>query len=260
MPEEASVSGQLGDIEWAASIPVEALPAPACPVDPLASSRGSALAGGLTEFPSAQRMTCLHSSIIMQLDGLLHAVLRLRIERDVMAHSLQRSFTEVFGLAAFESCSSFCGLFFHDAEHVPEMVRAAELHRAYGLFVVPFQPDAAWYATLYKASLLPSGLIFSLPRGVFGPDIPTIAIFSSFNRVTGARHRTRPERRISIECVPSFTTASGRLGPRPRVLHRVSPLASARAPSRSMDTAMAVEPEVAYVVPLLLYMTSRWDV
>ena len=145
MPEEASVSGQLGDVEWAASVPVEALPAPRSPVDPLASRRGSDLAGGLTDFPCAQRATYLHSSVILQLDGLLHAVLRLRIERDVMAHSLQSSFTDVFGLAAFESCSSFCGLFFHDAEHVPDMVRAAKLHRAYGLFVVPFriQPGTA---------------------------------------------------------------------------------------------------------------------
>ena len=262
LPDEPDGSELLSDTEWASATPAESLPSPVYPFDPLALRRSEdmIMAGGLTDFPPSARKILIHPSIILQLDGLLYSVLRLRIERDVMAQSLAQSLTEIFGLASFESCSSFGGFFLHDSDQIPSMVRAAQRHRAYGLFIIPFIPAAEWYKALYRASLLPAGLIFSLPHSIFGRDIPTVAIFSSFNRVTGARHRTRPERRVAIQVVPNFVSANGRLGPRPRVLHRVSPLAAARAPKKADDTATAVEPEADYVsMPPPDPMPSRWD-
>ncbi len=96
----------------------------------------------------------IHHSIILQLDGLLFAVFRLRLERDVCATAASESFCANFG-AGVSPASSFCGLYMPPPPLLRAVILAVKQERGYGIFVGPASSDA-WLPptiTLYKELL-----------------------------------------------------------------------------------------------------------
>jgi hypothetical protein len=116
----------------------------------------------------------LHHSIILQMDGLLFACFRLRLERDVCAVSSSTSFCTAFG-TGHSPASTFCGLFLPAPTMLRAVLAAVKAERGYGVFVGPLLSDA-WALLLPHASqhakpvLLTftfSGPLNTLWKGVF---------------------------------------------------------------------------------------------
>ena len=89
-----------------------------------------------------------------------------------------------------------------------------------------------------------------------------MAVFADFGNGMGLTKAPRDERRVQLRMIPDLREEGPRLGPRPQLLHRVSPLADEQAPLPEHDTATArAKPfewsgEQGKPVP----MPSRWPV
>ena len=105
-------------------------------LDSLAPAPGAAPAAQA----GPQVRTPLDHSIVSQLDGLVYALLGVRIERDILAASAAVSHTKFFGRRVFESLSSFIGLYHSTLMAMPAAVRLACRHHAAGMFIVPADP------------------------------------------------------------------------------------------------------------------------
>lgn len=77
----------------------------------------------------------VHPSFIVQVDGLLHAVFRLRLERDVCGTSVS-SYCPKFG-AGLSAASTFCGLFLPWPSPLSAIITAVKAERGYGVFAGP---------------------------------------------------------------------------------------------------------------------------
>ena len=76
----------------------------------------------------------LHHSLFLQIDGLLHACFRLRLERDVCVLPNDTSFCYVSG-PGVSPASTFCGLFWPTPPLLAAVLRAVKYERGYGVFV-----------------------------------------------------------------------------------------------------------------------------
>ena len=231
-----------------------------------------------------ERMIRLEHSLVVQMDGLLHAILGRRIERDVCAASLSASHCELFGRSDSESCSTFDGLFLDDFTRMPSWIQLAEQHRARGVFVVPVHPGAGPLitATCYskkKKAPQPSPwfdfllkhaeLTFPLPRDALldeaGLPLPPggaglLAVVASFGHIGRSRGKRRPERSVDLFCIPAISTPPFRLKAVPVLLTRVSPLADALRPSPSADRLPDAGPVPGPITSSPpTQMKSRWD-
>ena len=180
-----------------------------------------------------ERNCFLDLSIVAQLDALIYAVFRSRLERDVCAISLDQSYCMVFG-KSFSPLSSECSLFFiSDPVIARRAVEAAIEQKATALFVVkdaPFDgrvlppvkkgdPSLTWFMVLKEWGkkflsfdfsgryCRPSSPSLGIP---FAPLVGFLAFFVSF-RSPGylKRHFKRPERKFtltpfSLDHVPRF--------------------------------------------------------
>ena len=72
----------------------------------------------------------LHSSLLLQIDGLLFATFRERLERDVCATSKNESFCNQFG-TGMSPASTYCGLFLPHQQDLFNVLRAVEYERGY---------------------------------------------------------------------------------------------------------------------------------
>ena len=118
-----------------------------------------------------------HHSIVMQMDGLLFACFRLRLERDVCSPAPLRSFCVAFGAGA-SPASTYCGLFMPHPLLLLSVVQAVKQERGYGIFVGPVVNNA-WplISNGMNASQNPSLLRFTFT----GPDsLPWQGVFCSF--------------------------------------------------------------------------------
>ena len=131
----------------------------------------------------------VHHSIIIQIDGLLFAVFRQRLERDVCAHSLHDTFCAQFGTGT-SPASTFCGLFMPPPTLLNAVILAVKHERGYGVFVGPVLCEA--WAIFTNSASAPSNmlLVFSFN----GPgDTPWQGVFTSFayqGRVKRKKHDT----------------------------------------------------------------------
>ena len=82
-----------------------------------------------------------HPCIVLQMDGLLFACFRLRIERDVCAPSHTLSFCDAFGPGS-SPASTFCGLYMPTPLKLRAVLTAAKMERGLGVFVGPASDDA----------------------------------------------------------------------------------------------------------------------
>ena len=211
-------------------------------------------------------------SLWSQMDGLLWAIWRVRIERDVCAGSLDQSVCDVFGLEGYRSCAAFCGLYAADPQYMPGVVGVVAKHRGMGVFVVPVRPKAApviedgkvavpWYDYLMRHARL----VVGLPRdGMHGWRWSggVVALLAVFGSGLGLTRSPRRERRVDISVQEGLERDGPRLGPRPQLLHRVSPMATELNPGEKDDTVVGRQPfqwtgdEAGKPKP----MVSRWPV
>ena len=82
-----------------------------------------------------------HHSIILQIDGLIFACFRLRLERDVCAQSFDDSFCMSFG-PGVSPASTFCGLYMPTPVLLRSVIQAVKIERGYGVFVGPVSCNA----------------------------------------------------------------------------------------------------------------------
>ena len=193
-------------------------------------------------------------SLWQQVDGLMWAILRCRLERDVFASGWGDSVCEVFGWEAHRSCAAFCGLYFRDLALIPEAVAFMATHRGSGAFLVPVVPGAPplirergggekpWFDFLMAHSQLVIDVPVGALRGRYGLvplTVRLVVVVASFGngKLSGFARKRRPERRIAVEVIPSLSGDGPRLGPIPVLLHRVSPMADELGPTEAGDTA-----------------------
>ena len=173
-------------------------------------------------------------SLFVQIDGLLHKLLGLRLERDALASSRLSSVCMFSGASIFESLGSFCGLFYGPDSAVLRSMTIARLHHACGVFVLS-NAAAAKLDT-------PAILTFSLP------SIDSTAIFLAFDYKGRFKSKRRPERSFVIKSVPRLRSDADVIGGVPVVLTMCSPLAGAPDDLRANDAAPGSAP-VAYMDP-----------
>jgi len=129
------------------------------------------------------------------------------------------------------------------------------------------RPEANWFRLLMSKSLQPAPLIFHLPPNTCGSLVPLVAIFVAFGslKLSGAISKHRPERTLHLQIIPAFTSATGRVGPRPRMIHQISEMA--RSPLLADDTTPSAQPAVPFSAAELVRsfprgvpaMQSRWN-
>ena len=137
----------------------------------------------------------LHHSIILQIDGLLFACFRLRLERDVCAQSFGESFCTGFG-PGFSPASTFCGLYLPKPDLLRVVIDSAKTERGYGVFVGPVA-CVAWSSLNISAKhqSKPPLLLFTFT----GPgSSPWQGVFISF-AYQGKVKRKKPDSCFIIE-------------------------------------------------------------
>jgi hypothetical protein len=213
-------------------------------VSPPASSRLSTLSAPSVARPSGPYGQCtlavpavgvptvgpsvrppLHPSFVVQLDGLLYSIFRLRVEVDVFAPSATSSFCMSWGKQC-SPASAFCGLYFSERSLLLGCVESVSSQQGFGVFLLPSPP-------LYPPELLSrlqaaSKLHFSFVCG----HIPWSAYFCSWGSPVLRRKRNESEFALSV-----VQSAPVRVGLLPFCPARVSPLAV--RPDGSADSVVA---------------------
>lgn len=166
---------------------------------------------------SFQQRPVLHHSIIVQLDGIVYFVFRLRLDRDVCATSAQTSYCPEFGPWPFLSPASVgCALYYPDYSEIADLLYRVEKQRGFGLFVCPsFIDDGpilqgknfgeTWFRCLRKLSasfvqVSLSGPIIQAQNGQYTePSVPWMAFFVSFAFQSRVHRRVnRPEINFNV--------------------------------------------------------------
>lgn len=202
-------------------------------------------------------------SIIAQMDGIMNAILGVRLERDVCATSAAESRCITFGRPSWLACSTFVGLYEPRPDQTAKTVAMAASHHAFGLFVVPVWPDQgpsivrpkkqmaktippemSWFQLLRRYSLLEFNLCSGcdVKDGRHGSHRPfdKMGFVANFDYIGKMKARTRIERVFTV-CVLSGggLPSDGKLGVSPFCPARTSPIADALAPTRELDTLKA---------------------
>ena len=181
---------------------------------------------------------------------------RGRLERDVCAGSDACAVSDIWGIEWWRSCAGFCGLYFCNFEYMPSVVAAVSTHRGYGVFVVPEESTddtciqrsqgapEHWHAYLMRhvklIMHLPAGsLMTMIMAGVrVSPQPKVMAVVAIFGRVqTSGLHSRRKGSRVNLSRSSLIDKGGPRLGPRPDLVHRVSPLADAEGPIEKSDSS-----------------------
>jgi hypothetical protein len=227
----------------------------------------------------------LEFSFLAQIDGLLFALLGVRIERDVFAPSASSAVCSAFGCPPWLAWSTFIGLFAPPVSQIGLCVEIAARHHAAGVFVVPRFPDhgpllpdpkgkrqpRSWFKILKDHSVLSFAIADPIvtDHGVEStPSHGMVVFFSEFFYAGRFKAKRRKEKHFSISRMRGGgLPRSGKLGVCPFLPHRVSPLAEVSAPSRADDQVSASvslpmsdvvlpSPPNSWVVPVL----EKWAV
>ena len=193
---------------------------------------------GLRSFPP---------SLLVQIDGLLFATFRERLERDVCASSSQDSFCPFWG-PSFSPASSFCGLYLPPPALLDDVLCACRLERGLGVFIGHYD-SAAISSLLADASVL---LRFAFPHSIFADWCGVFCSFAYAGRAVRRKpHSVFDVHVITDGCVPA------KIGLLPFCPARMSP--SPFVPTRDSDTHKA-----SPSLPLFLgvphpVQVSSWD-
>ena len=193
----------------------------------------------------------IHHSFILQMDGLLFAVFRLRLERDVCAQSQHDAFCVNFGTGV-SPASTFCGLFMPEPPLLNAVILSVKHERGYGVFVGPVLSEA--WVNLSSPANKPTKklLVFSFK----GPnDIPWQGIFVSF-AYQGRVVRKKKDTLFDISVLP-HEHISRTVGIIPFCPARISSLPF--FPKASDDTAKRCAPlDVVLGIPKPI-QTTTWN-
>ena len=118
--------------------PTDSAPLPVSVITPLTEPCLGASSFVPSDY-SSTRTSFLDFSVVWQLDGLIYALKRARLERDACAPSRRASYCEFFG-RGLSPLSTACSLFFPALEDVPRVLSTAMAERARGLFIMPTAP------------------------------------------------------------------------------------------------------------------------
>lgn len=151
-------------------------------------------------------------SIALQIDGLLHKLLGLRLECDVLADSAEASMCAKFGVSQFDSLGSFCGLFYAPLQTMIPIMSIAATHHACGLFVLP--TDEIAHLVLKGRQLLS----FSIPSEGL------TAIVLDFDFKGRYKSKRRPEKSFVLSPVARLQSSVDKVGPLPTLMTMCSPL------------------------------------
>jgi hypothetical protein len=201
-----------------------------------------------------------------QIDGLADYLFGVRVERDVMALSLDESVCSTSGLTPFECLGEVASLFYAPMDLMPQVTAAAKTHDACGVFVLlgdadpwpvylqaPKKENVLWRDALRDASVFT--FLFYLP--VHGECVAVLANF-------GANANMRKSRRKGFKVggsleVKAFARKNQplKLGVIARLPHRASPFA--HEPSPADDVAARSPAFVPQDTPPVPNPTA-WDV
>jgi hypothetical protein len=179
----------------------------------------------------------VHLSAVAQMDGIVYALLGVRLEHDLFAPSLALAFCENWGLLPSFSWSSSVKLFYPRPEELDVVVATAMSHQACGLFIFPSAcadgreifplrkpsskttpPGRQWHVSLRENALL------SFELEGFG--LPLSAVFAGFNYAGRFKSKRRPEKFFSIGMMAAPPDdGHGKLATLPFAPSRCSPLA-----------------------------------
>ena len=194
----------------------------------------------------------LHHSLFLQIDGLLHACFRLRLERDVCVSPSDIAFCDAVG-PSVSPASTFCGLFWPSPSLLSAVVLAVKHERGYGVFVGPTTSEAWRLLFVSSNQRSPTYLTFTFP----GPgDVQWCAFFCSF-AYQGKIKRKKPDTEFAL--LPIYASQVPlRVSILPFCPARVSSLQ--HIPVASDDTAKQCAPlPLAVNIPCPV-QTSVWNV
>ena len=191
-------------------------------------------------------------SVVLQVDGLMSALLRLRIERDVFATAAAQSACKFYGCERWRSWSTFIGWFFTgiDVTVIRRSLATAEVHHALGVFVVPKCTGAEWFDALWERALLRITVPVyrvSGDRGHVSLVPGMVALVVSFGYIGRLKAKRRMEREFVVYPIAALERGGVRKIPAIAVLQaRSSPMPQAYMPSVDADVLPDAGP---FVVP-----------
>ena len=194
---------------------------------------------GLLGFPA---------SILVQMDGLLFATFRVRLERDVCASSSRDSFCPFWG-PSLSPASCFCGLFLPPPELLGDVIAACRLERGLGIFIGRY--DCTAFSSLLAGDI--ALIRFEFPHTPFAEWCGVFCSFAFAGRVT--RHKPHKVFVVDIignDCVPA------KIGLHPFCPARVSP--APFVPVRASDTCKACPSLAPFHGADRPMLTSPWNV
>ena len=138
----------------------------------------------------------LHHSLVLQIDGLLHACFRLRLERDVCALSSDTTFCEATG-PSVSPASTFCGLYWPTPHLLTAVLNAVKLERGYGVFIGPAGCDSWNLLTTTPNQRKANHLTFTFRDPGM---LPWCGVFCSF-AYQGKIKRKKPDTLFALEAI-----------------------------------------------------------
>ena len=188
----------------------------------------------------------LDFSLVSQMDGLLYALLGVRIERDAFATDSRSSLCRFYGCESFMAWSAYTMIFVprFDNAIISSMLDKAAAQNAVGVFVLPVWTEQPWYARLLDTKTCIRRLVFKLPRECFkmvGSEAPIVlgygvmAYVLDFGFIGRLKTRSRPEREFQLKLVPELYTDEGKVPTVPFLLARDSHLAKDLDPTMEDD-------------------------
>ena len=219
----------------------------------------------------------LDYSLVLQMDAIVFAIFRRRLEHDATANSAETAFTSSFGKLR-SPLSTVCSVFSGACTSMPSIIRRAQAERAPGLFICKVAPDAGprefegstWYEFISSKALLQfefHGLQCrsqSPTSGVlFCPLVPVRAFMVTFGPAGTLRRKsdTRREKKFNLDAF-TIPLSDGKVGALPIQLARASPLAPPRsqlphgAPADAAPPARSLEPFKGFPKPSF---PTRWN-
>ena len=254
--------------------PTDSAPLPVSVITPLTEPCLGASSFVPSDY-SSTRTSFLDFSVVWQLDGLIYALKRARLERDACAPSRRASYCEFFG-RGLSPLSTACSLFFPALEDVPRVLSTAMAERARGLFIMPtapfFGPAMFDGRTAYDFLACKSVLSFSLEGQCCRRESPSsgesfapliqLRAFLVFFGTKNLAFRTIPGRREKLFSVSAITMPvclSTTIRDYPFCPDRTSHVAGARRRPDKADAAPAGPPHSSGPCYEPLPRSAIWD-
>jgi hypothetical protein len=147
----------------------------------------------------------LHFSLASQIDGLIYALLGIRLERDALASTQATSLCQFYGCEEFVPWSAYSMLYVprFDNATINSMLARAAAQKVIGVFVLPVWTGQIWYQQLLHPKTCTRRLLFKLPRDCFtsvvssAPILLTygvIALVLDFGFIGRLKTKRRPEK------------------------------------------------------------------